>query len=380
MTRRARAQRHAAEHDAATQAGIVELIQDAEPKLGGEAITLAVLSVATGRGARTRLLEQLRVDRSLLTAGGSQATLAVCRLAAGLRAAGATTIVLPRCARCHREVELVKRDAAGGICVACFNRARVADCGACGRRRRIAGRGQDDSPICSSCRAKDPGRHEACTGCGNVRPVNRRGPDGGALCSTCAQRSRRAEVCDGCGQSGLIVHRGERGATCRRCYRAPRRRCGGCGRVRRIARAADGQRPDLCSTCHWAPVAACTRCGDVAQCVGVRDRAPLCFRCTADDRLGALLGDARPMVALRDAFLAAEQARSIHTWLDRSPARHVARSLATGELALTHAALDGLEQTPSLAHLRALLVGVGALPDRDAHLARVEHAVARHRR
>src|SRR4051794_7048741 len=51
--------------------------------------------------------------------------------------------------------------------------------------------------------------------------------------------------------------------------------------------------------------------------------------------------------------------------------------LATGELALTHAALDELEQTPSLTHLRALLVAVGALPERDAHLAHAEHAVAR---
>ena len=377
MKRGERAQRPADQRDAATRAAIVALVQDTDPTLDPEMIAAATVSVAAGRGARTRLLKQLRADPSLLTCDGSQATLAVCRLAAQLQAAGAKNIVLPRCARCNQDAELVKRDETGGICAACYNRARVADCSTCGRRCRIAARGTDGAPFCSSCRAKDPARHEACTDCGNVRPVNRRDEGGMALCSTCAQRARPAEACDRCDQPGLIVHRGEHGATCRRCYRAPRRRCGRCGRTRRIALTADADRPDLCPTCHWAPVAICTRCGQFSQCVGVRDRTPRCFRCLAADRLYELLGDSGPLLALRDAFLAAEQPRSIHTWLDRSPARHVARRLASGELALTHAALDGLEQTPSLAHLRALLVAVGALPDRDPHLARVEHAVAR---
>ncbi len=377
MSRRERVQRAADQRDAATRSAIVELVQNADPQLDAETIAAVVVSVAAGRGARSLLLKQLRADPSLLSSGGSQATLAVCRLAAQLQAVGAKNIVRPRCGRCEREAELVKRDEQGGICAACYNRARVADCATCGRRRRIAGRGPGGAPMCSSCRAKDPVRHEACTGCGKVRPVNRRDPDGGALCCTCAQRARPAEACDRCGQPGMIVARGEHDAICRRCYRAPRRRCGGCGRNRRIALTADGQRPDLCSACHWAPVATCTRCGDLRQCVGVRDQAPQCFRCIAGDRLDELLGHSGPLLALCDAFLAAEQPRSIHTWLDRSPARHVARRLATGELALTHAALDGLEQTPSLAHLRALLVAVGALPDRDPHLARVEHAVAR---
>jgi hypothetical protein len=214
-----------------------------------------------------------------------------------------------------------------------------------------------------------------------MQPLRTRGAGqhphrGGApLCGTCYQAPHSR--CDRCGELGPINARKGGETLCRRCYRQPRRRCGGCGRVRRIAVTADGTRPDLCPTCHWAPIAACTRCGELAQCVGVRGQVPLCFRCVATDRLDELLGRAGPMVALRDAFLAAEQPRSIHTWLDRSPARDVARRLATGELALTHAALDGLEQTPSLAHLRALLVAVGALPERDPHLARLEHAVAR---
>ncbi|MGH6997719.1 MAG: hypothetical protein ACREEO_05960 [Phenylobacterium sp.] len=81
------------------------------------------------------------------------------------------------------------------------------------------------------------------------------------------------------------------------------------------------------------------------------------------------------MIALRGAFLAAEQPRSIHVWLDRSPGRAVLRRIALGELELSHQALDALPQTPSLAHLRALLVAVDALPERDPHLARLQLAL-----
>jgi hypothetical protein len=186
VTRRERARRRATERDTATEAAIVELIREVEPALSRELVTGAVMSVATGRGARTRLLKQLQADRSLLTSGGSRATLAVCRLAARLRTAGATTIVLPRCGRCDREAELVKRAHSGGICAACYNRARVAECGTCGRRRRIAGRRPDGAPQCSSCRAHDPSRHEACSRCG--RSV--RSTAAGSTAARCARPAR----------------------------------------------------------------------------------------------------------------------------------------------------------------------------------------------
>jgi hypothetical protein len=381
VTRRERYAAAAARRDAEQLAALCALIAATDPTATASLGRAAVDKAAPGRGARTRLLAQLRGDPSLLTTGSSQATLAVCRLAAVLVEQGATAIVRPRCSSCGLAAELVKRAATGGICAACYNRARVADCGGCGQHRRIAGRAADGSPRCSSCRARDPDRHEPCSSCGQRRAVNRRDASGNALCSTCAQRAKPLERCDACGQPGSIAQRGARGTVCRRCYRPPRRRCGGCGRMRRIALATRDGRPDLCGTCHWAPTATCTRCATVGQCVGVRAGAPLCLRCVAADRVDELLTHdgviSEPMALLREAFLDCEQPRSIHTWLDHSPARHVARRLATGELALTHAALDELEQTPSLSHLRALLVAVGALPERDAHLARAEHAVAR---
>jgi hypothetical protein len=189
------------------------------------------------------------------------------------------------------------------------------------------------------------------------------------VCATCAQAHRAPERCVRCRQPGIIAYRARDGAICRRCYRAPRRRCGGCGRVRRIALSGRDGRPDLCGTCHWAAVATCERCGQHGACVGVRDAAPTCLRCLAAVRLDELLtgadGIAVPLAGLRDAFLAAQQPRSIHTWLDRSPARGLLRQLAVGELELSHESLDVLPQTPSLAHLRALPVAVHAVEHAD---------------
>jgi hypothetical protein len=113
---------------------------------------------------------------------------------------------------------------------------------------------------------------------------------------------------------------------------------------------------------------------------GRRAGALVCLRCSAAEQLDTLITApdgtrAAHLLAVRDALLAADQPRSIHTWLSRSPGRQILRRLACGELALSHAALDGLPQTSSLTHLRALLVAARALPERDAHLARLELAM-----
>ncbi|MFJ3840539.1 hypothetical protein ACIPY6_34225 [Streptomyces sp. NPDC090054] len=50
----------------------------------------------------------------------------------------------------------------------------------------------------------------------------------------------------------------------------------------------------------------------------------------------------------------------------------VLADLAAGRRALTHEALDELPDSPPLAHLRQVLVGVGALPERDEYMVRLE--------
>jgi hypothetical protein len=62
-------------------------------------------------------------------------------------------------------------------------------------------------------------------------------------------------------------------------------------------------------------------------------------------------------------------------WLTKQPMGAVLSDLAAGRTPLTHQALDELPASPPLAHLRQVLVAVGALPERDEHMARLEHFV-----
>ena len=112
---------------------------------------------------------------------------------------------------------------------------------------------------------------------------------------------------------------------------------------------------------------------------------PVCLHCIAKHRLDDILTAADGSIpealgGLREAFLAAEQPRSILVWLHRSPGAALLRRLVTGEVQLGHDALDDLSQTPSLRHLRQLLVATGALPERDPHLAALERFIRAHRR
>jgi hypothetical protein len=62
-------------------------------------------------------------------------------------------------------------------------------------------------------------------------------------------------------------------------------------------------------------------------------------------------------------------------WLTKQPIAAVLSDLAAGRRPLTHQALDELPASPPVAHLRQVLVAVGALPERDEHMARLEHFV-----
>ncbi|MEQ4611423.1 hypothetical protein ABMX48_36400 [Streptomyces cavourensis] len=55
-----------------------------------------------------------------------------------------------------------------------------------------------------------------------------------------------------------------------------------------------------------------------------------------------------------------------------TPTRTWRRWARAGRRALSHEALDELPDSPPLAHLRQVLVGVGALPERDEYMVRLE--------
>jgi hypothetical protein len=359
---------------------IVDHVARLEPGLALPVITTVVDETAPSRVERKRLAEHLAAHPDALVSAAATATRVVCRLAAGLVAAGAVRVRPPRCGRCG-EVRLLVADTDehGRICNTCDGHLRAEPCSRCGRKRVVSIRTPDGRPVCNPCRRKDPATWAICSRCGQFRRVNARAVDGDAICPGCYEPPR--DRCTGCDEIAIITARADGAAWCYRCYEHPRRRCGGCGRTRRIYRRARDGEPDLCHACHWAPTALCVGCGAEAPGFGATTDGHRCLRCLAAERLDLVLTapdgtipDA--LAGLRDAFFAAQQPRSVFTWLAQSPAVHIVRQLATGELDLTHDALDRLPQTASLRHLRQLLVATGALPEREPSLAALEQFIA----
>jgi hypothetical protein len=200
---------------------------------------------------------------------------------------------------------------------------------------------------------------------------------------TCYRDRQPKAICDQCGAVGRVVTRARSGGSphtlCASCYRLPTRRCGGCGRTRRIALRATDSSPDLCPTCYQAPTEACSRCGAEDLCRRTTpDASPICFRCQLHHRLDDLLTGPDPTITtalapVRDAVLAVGNPRTALGWLARSRGADLLGRIARTEVPLTHATLDAQPPGMSIEHLRRMLVTVGALPERNEHLARLEH-------
>jgi hypothetical protein len=372
--------RHAALHAAHTEA-VVAHVSALDPALSHAVIGTAIEVAAPSRDERKWLAVHLEVHPDALTSGSAQAPRVVCRLAAALESAGASTS-LPRCGRCGAAALLVRAtEEHGRICEDCDANGRAEPCSVCERVRRVSTRTTQGKALCNPCRLRDPATWEICSLCERRRRVNTRNADGSPICPSCYEAP-----CDSCTKCGAVVpitYRRDGIALCAPCYRrhqAPRRPCGRCGRLKIINRRARDGEPDLCNGCYWAVVAICTRCGEMAPGRGVKVGTHVCLRCIARQRLDELLTAADGTIpeafgGLREAFFAAEQPRSVFLWLDRSPGALLLRRLVTGGLALSHEALDEQAQTPSLRHLRQLLVATGALPERDPHVAALERFI-----
>ena len=55
--------------------------------------------------------------------------------------------------------------------------------------------------------------------------------------------------------------------------------CARCGRIRRIARRADGEQPDICDGCFRLLTADCARCGRARPCSFASGSEPVCTGC-----------------------------------------------------------------------------------------------------
>ncbi len=129
-----------------------------------------------------------------------------------------------------------------------------------------------------------------------------------------------------------------------------------------------------CSECTTPPawLVACPTCNDPDY-----PHPGQCARCLINKRLDEVMGPrsdslAPGLTALRDNISTAEHPVTAMRWLTKTSVAPVLSDLANGRRPVTHEALDELPATPALAHLRQTLVAVGALPERDEELARLE--------
>lgn len=102
-----------------------------------------------------------------------------------------------------------------------------------------------------------------------------------------------------------------------------------------------------------------------------------CGRCLINQHLNEILGPPSAALhpglqALRHNIATAEHPITAMRWLKKKSVAPVLADLAADRRALTHDAIDELPQSQPLAHLREVLVGVGALPSHDEQMMRIE--------
>jgi integrase len=131
----------------------------------------------------------------------------------------------------------------------------------------------------------------------------------------------------------------------------------------------DAERRPICRACSGIVVDLdCRRCGAEEWLYG----AGTCWRCALADRVDRALAGRDGQIPealqpLAEALKRMPRPNSGVTWLHRTDVRNVLERLATGELPLTHEALDAVAVAPSrrVEYIRGLLVEHGVLPARD---------------
>lgn len=151
--------------------------------------------------------------------------------------------------------------------------------------------------------------------------------------------------------------------------------CSSCSRLAAIA-AGTLTRP-LCADCAPPPAwLDCPTCSDPDH-----PKPGQCERCLINRRLDKIMGPATAdlragLLALRHDIATAEHSITANRWLTKQPVVSVLADLAAGRMPLTHEAFDKLPKRQILEHLRLTLVALGALPERDEELVRLEQALA----
>jgi hypothetical protein len=132
---------------------VVSAVTAADSAVDRDTVRQVVEQVGGGRVKRRRLAAALAADASVLGSGRSPAPKVVGDLLIALRAAGASSICLPCCAGCGRELTSMQRRGEDWYCSPCF--ARPRPCAACGHERQVTFRDRHGRPRCSHCPDRD---------------------------------------------------------------------------------------------------------------------------------------------------------------------------------------------------------------------------------
>jgi hypothetical protein len=359
-----------------------------------ETVTAAIDAVA-GQPAVLRDLARALADGPGPLMVGAPPT--VGRLVIELRARG-SLLPMPVCVRCGRSDRELTASAEGGVCSRCRQRQLACACSGCGGVKPVAGRDEQQRPLCARC-APRPKR--ACARCRQVRIVARRARDGDgdlcdrcykgplATCRLCAKTKvcnfaatgrpiclscgpRRTMPCAHCGADRPPCVRWPEGPVCEPCYRAALDRsgvCADCGTRRRLV-DPPGPTACRCADCAGvAPQATCDACGAEERIY----RHGCCVRCALRRRARQVIVDVDgPLAAVYQAIVAAPQPYSTHNWLRTGTSAAILADIAAGRLALTHEALDAHRNPGAANYLRHILVAHNVLAARDDALVRLE--------
>jgi hypothetical protein len=194
-------------------------------------------------------------------------------------------------------------------------------------------------------------------------------------------RTTGAFTCDRCARAaGRHRANWPEGRICGTCFTAAMRThgpCPGCGTDRMLPgrSPAHGNEPVCVDCAGITQDYHCGRCGTETE----HYRQDTCARCSLRDDLAALLrvDESAPSpetapAKLLTALCGAQRPESILTWLRRAGVRDLLGRLATGEIPLSHEALDKEPNSLRAEHVRSLLTHHNLLPDRDHYLALFE--------
>ena len=386
---------------------VIAAVAQVERSLPLESVAAAVDVVADHFARLRSLAAALDAHPDALAVGAPPI---VGRLVTELIARGSTSLQAPSCVGCGVVARPLTRTSVGGMCQPCAHRHNTTVCSRCGMDKPVAGRTGDGQPICENCRRHIRG-HRRCGICGKTTTIVVRAHDGNpdvcancyrrpeAVCSRCGRlrrcsfadtdtaicagcAPRATAVCAHCGQTRPPTARWPQGPVCGPCYDAALKRrgpCAGCGTVRRLI-APPGPQARLCADCADGPdPMAAHVCGDCGREDKLYEPAR-CAPCTLRRRAAAALtGPTGQMPAayrpVFEAIVAARNPRTALNWLRNGAGAAVLAEIVTGQLEVSHDALDTHRHRHGADYLRHVLVAGRVLPDRDENLARLQRWV-----